>query len=38
MTPAKNGIFTSSAPEEGRNAEGVGALEKGKASIMSELR
>ena len=38
MKPAKNGMLTSSAPEEGRKTEGGGALEKGKASIISELR
>ena len=38
MTPAKNGMLMSSAPDEARNTEGGGALKNGKASIISGLR
>ena len=38
MIPAKNGMFMSSALVEGRNTEGGGALENGKAAMISGLR
>ena len=38
IIPAKNGMLTSSALVDGRNTEGGGALENGKASIISALR
>jgi hypothetical protein len=38
MIPAKKGMFMSSALAEGRNTEGGGALENGKAAMISALR
>jgi len=38
MTPAKKGMLMSSALADGRNMEGGGALENGKASMISALR
>ena len=38
MTPAKKGMLMSSALADGRNREGGGALENGKASMISALR
>ena len=37
-TPAKKGLLMSSALADGRNMEGGGALENGKASMISALR
>jgi hypothetical protein len=38
IIPAKNGMLMSSALVDGRNTEGGGALENGKASIISAPR
>ena len=38
MIPAKNGMFVSYALVDGRNTEGGGALENGKASTISAQR
>ena len=38
MIPTKNGMLMSSALADGRNTEGGGSLENGKASMISALR